>query len=79
MEQLLLAQKINDRIPKYLPTGVKVAHKTGEIDYVRHDAGIVFGSKDYIFVFLTDTQHPGEAPEQIALLAKKVYDELESQ
>lgn len=80
MEQLLLAQQINDRIPKYLPKDVKVAHKTGELDYIRHDAGIVFGKKeDYIFVFLTDTQHPGEAPEQIALLAKKIYDELESQ
>lgn len=78
MEQLLLAQKINDRIPKYLPQDIKVAHKTGELDYVRHDAGIVYGKKaPYIFVFLTDTPHPGETPEEIALLSKKIYDNLE--
>ncbi|OGD87025.1 hypothetical protein A2870_01795 [Candidatus Curtissbacteria bacterium RIFCSPHIGHO2_01_FULL_41_11] len=78
MENLLLSQQINDRIPKYLPKNVKVAHKTGELDFVRHDAGIVYGKKaDYIFVFLTDTQHPGNTPEEIAQFSKKIYDELE--
>ncbi len=30
-----------DRIPRYLPTGTKVAHKTGSVARVRTDAGII--------------------------------------
>lgn len=39
---LLSQSRLNDRIPVYLPKDVKVAHKTGELSRVRHDAGIVF-------------------------------------
>lgn len=80
MQELLFAQKINDRIPKYLPKSTKVGHKTGEIDNFRHDAGIVFGQKShYIFVFLTETSNPAEATENIAKLSRKIYDALENQ
>ncbi|OGD88330.1 hypothetical protein A2W45_00025 [Candidatus Curtissbacteria bacterium RIFCSPHIGHO2_12_41_11] len=78
MKNLLFAQEINDRIPKYLPKDIKVAHKTGELGSIRHDAGIVLGkNSDYIFVFLSDTPEPEEATETIALLSRKIYDELE--
>lgn len=79
MLELLLAQQLNDRIPAYLPVGTKVAHKTGELDNLRHDAGIVFGKKsDYIFVFLTQTPIPEDAYANIAELSKKLYTALES-
>ncbi len=42
---LLGQQKINDRIPKKLPKGTFVVHKTGLEKYVCHDAGIVFTDK----------------------------------
>lgn len=78
MKTLLANQKINDRIPKYLPSTVKVGHKTGELGNVRHDAGIVLGQKShYIFVFLTETPNPTQASETIALLSKKIFDALE--
>lgn len=78
MKKLLLDQKINDRIPKYLPEDIKVGHKTGELDNLRHDAGIVLGQKsDYIFVFLTDTTLPVDAAEHIAQLSKKFFEALE--
>ena len=78
MRDLLVAQTVNNRIPKYLPTDVKVAHKTGELGNLRHDAGIVYGKNShYIFVFLSETDQPEEASETIALLSKKIYDELE--
>ena len=39
----------NGRIPKYLPKGTPVAHKTGTMDRVANDAGIVYTPKgDYI-------------------------------
>lgn len=78
MKTLLFAQQINDRIPALLPNNVKVAHKTGEIDNLRHDAGIVLGKKShYIFVFLTDTPVPQNATETIAQLSKQLYGALE--
>lgn len=78
MLDLLLNQKINDRIPKYLPDGVRVAHKTGELETIRHDVGIIYGKKsNYIFVFLTDSIDTKSTSENIALLSKKFYDALE--
>jgi len=40
--RLLGEQKINDRIPKKLPTGTFVMHKTGLEKYICHDIGIVY-------------------------------------
>jgi beta-lactamase class A len=37
-----LAQELDDGIPAGLPAGVPVAHKTGEITGVAHDAAIVY-------------------------------------
>src|SRR3990167_8557390 len=49
MIELLKRQELNDRIPKYLPQETKIAHKTGELGGVKHDAGIIFAdSGDYI-------------------------------
>lgn len=79
MKDLLLAQQINDRIPKYLPQDVKIAHKTGELDNIRNDAGIVYGKNStYIFVFLSETPVPEDATKNIAMLSKKMYDVLEN-
>jgi beta-lactamase class A len=67
-------QKINDRIPRYLPKDIKVAHKTGELVYDKHDAGIVFGKKgDYIIVILTESTNPVEAADQIAKISREVF------
>jgi beta-lactamase class A len=35
-------QQINDRLPAQLPPGVVIAHKTGNLTAVTHDAGIIF-------------------------------------
>lgn len=79
MQNLLFAQKINDRIPKYLPETIRIGHKTGELGAVRHDAGIVLGQRGhYIFVFLTETSDPNEASENIAKLSKKIYEAMEA-
>ncbi|MBI4079526.1 MAG: serine hydrolase [Candidatus Levybacteria bacterium] len=74
MLDLLKKQQINDRIPKYLPKDVQVAHKTGEIGWFKHDAGIVFKPKgDYIFVVLSESDSPPGAAERIAKLSQAVY------
>lgn len=76
MINLLSRQQRNDAIPKYLPPGVMVAHKTGEIDYFKHDAGIISSPEtgDYIFVVLSKSDSPYGAEERIALLSKAVYE-----
>jgi beta-lactamase class A len=55
MLDVLLAQQLNDLIPAGVPASVPVAHKTGTLPGLRHDAGIVYGpSGPYIFVALLD-------------------------
>lgn len=68
-------QKLNGGIPKYLPDKSKVANKTGDIGWFKHDGGIVFTDKgDYIIVILSESNAPSETQERIALISKAVYD-----
>lgn len=74
MIDLLVRQQLNDRIPKYLPEETRIAHKTGELGSIKHDAGIIFTEKgDYIVVVLTETQNAKKASEHIAKLSEKIY------
>ena len=74
MLTLLKQQRLNDKIPKYLPDGVTVAHKTGELDDYSHDAGIVYGpNSDYIIVILTRSDDTQAAEERIANVSQAVY------
>ncbi len=53
MVDVLAAQKFNDGIPKGLPAGTRVAHKTGTITRIHHDAAIVYGARPCVLVVLT--------------------------
>lgn len=53
MVEVLAAQKFNDGIPRGLPGGVKVAHKTGTITRIHHDAAIIYGDHPAVLVILT--------------------------
>ena len=76
MLDVLFRQRLNDRLPKYLPLGTHVAHKTGELDTFKHDAGIVQyqGNDDYLIVVMTDTPDPENAAEITAQISKDVFD-----
>lgn len=52
MTEILERQKFNEGIPGGLPSGTRVAHKTGEITRIHHDAGIVFAPKPFVLVIL---------------------------
>lgn len=73
--------RINDRIPKYLPSELTIAHKTGLEKTVCHDAGIVFTKKgDFIVVVLTKHENPDSklSAELIAKVALYAYNYLDS-
>jgi beta-lactamase class A len=52
MLAILKRQKFHDAIPAGLPDGTVVAHKTGNITKIHHDAAIVYGPKPYVLVVL---------------------------
>jgi beta-lactamase class A len=52
MLEILSRQHFNDGIPAGLPPGMKVAHKTGEITRIHHDAAIVYAPKPFVLVIL---------------------------
>lgn len=53
MVDVLAAQRFNDGIPRGLPAGTRVAHKTGTITRIHHDAAIVYGARPCVLVVLT--------------------------
>src|SRR5436190_12553840 len=52
MIAVLERQRFNDRIPAGVPPGTPVAHKTGEITRIQHDAAIVYAKRPYVLVVL---------------------------
>lgn len=75
MLDLLKRQTLNNKLPKYLPAEVAMAHKTGEIEVFTHDAGIVYTNNgDYIIVVLSESDSPPDAEERIAGVSKAVYE-----
>ena len=78
MRAILLGQQFNDEIPAGLPPGTPVAHKTGSITAVRHDAAIVYppDRAPYVLVILTrGIPDPGTASALMADISRLVWGE----
>ena len=76
MVRILLEQKFNDGIPAGLPKEVKVAHKTGSITKINHDAAIVYppDRKPYVLVVLTrGIEDEKRANKLIADISRTLY------
>lgn len=81
MMEILHAQEFNNGIPARLPKGTRVAHKTGEISTVAHDAGVVYlpDRKPYVIVILTEWSADASGRSQaIAAISRAVYELLAS-
>jgi beta-lactamase class A len=79
MIAILQQQYFNEGIPAQLPAGVRVAHKTGWIDKVYHDAAIVYPPQHtpYVVVILTSgLSEKDEAPALVAALSAAIYHKL---
>lgn len=79
MMDILHGQEFNQGIPARLPKGARVAHKTGEISTVAHDAGVVYlpKRKPYVLVILTewDPEATGRS-RTIAAISHTIYEFL---
>src|SRR3989338_1214293 len=80
--RILKLSRMNDRIPKYLPADVTIAHKTRLERGFCHDAGIVFASKgNFLIVALTKHANSSSSSSKefiarIALLVYRYFEQL---
>lgn len=73
---ILCRQRSHESLRRYLVDDVKIAHKTGGLDTVDHDCGIVFHNNGpyFIGVFLTEVTDNEQAKRWIGQISKCVYD-----
>jgi beta-lactamase class A len=78
MLKIMLDQQYRSGIPAGLPKAARVAHKTGNISTVHHDAGIVFldGRKPYVLVILTQFAAETGRGTAVAEVSRDIYNTL---
>ena len=78
MLEIMLEQQYRSGIPAGLPKAARVAHKTGNISTVHHDAGIVFleDRKPYVLVILTQFGADKGRGTAVADVSRDIYNTL---
>ena len=78
MLKILLDQQYRSGIPAGLPKAARVAHKTGNISTVHHDAGIVYleGRKPYVLVILTQFSAEQGRGTAVANVSRDIFNTL---
>ena len=80
MLDILLRQQQGERLQRYLPSDIKIAHKSGDLDNLENDGGIIWvGNKAYILVVLTSGMPNLQCKQTIGKISKFVYDKMEEQ
>jgi beta-lactamase class A len=77
MVNILKQQYYNDLIPALLPKDVQVAHKTGWITGVHHDAGIIYlpDGRQYVLVLLSKKcKNEAAAVQLLAMISSNIYN-----
>jgi len=55
----------NSTLPHLLPSGVAIAHKTGTLEYVRGDAGILYGNEPIVLTVMVENFQSLSVAEKI--------------
>src|SRR6516225_1495823 len=78
MTNILARQHFSDAIPAGLPPGTPVAHKTGNITGIHHDAAIVGGPHPYVLVVLVrGINEEKTSAALIAAVSREVWNEIQ--
>ncbi len=74
--QILNQQAVSDRIPQLLPSETKTVHKTGNLDQVVHDAGIIYTPRGPVILAALVQADPDDAQATVVIqqLARMVFD-----
>lgn len=78
--KMLKNQQVNNRIPQALPSGTKIAHKTGDLEGYSHDTGIIYTKFGDFSIVILSGQWPNgysDAPPAIVDVTKQIYDWLD--
>jgi beta-lactamase class A len=71
---MLLGQRIVDRLPALLPSDVPIAHKTADLDGFTHDAGMVYlPGRPYAIALLAQGESPLEGKAVVAEVSRLVF------
>lgn len=78
MLNIMLDQQYRSGIPAGLPKAARIAHKTGNISTVHHDAGIVYldGRKPYVLVVLTQFRAETGRGTAVAEVSRDIFTTL---
>ena len=75
---ILLRQQQGERLQRYLPSDIKIAHKCGDLDNLENDGGIIWlGDRAYILVVLTNGMPNLQCKQTIGKISKFIYDKME--
>jgi beta-lactamase class A len=74
MVAILERQRFNEAIPAGLPPGTRVAHKTGELTKIHHDAAIVYAKRPFVLVILVrGVAEEKDSSALMAAIARELY------
>jgi beta-lactamase class A len=74
MVDILARQKFNEAIPAGVPPGTRVAHKTGELTKVHHDAAIVYAPRPFVLVILVrGLSESKDSATLMAEITRRIY------
>ena len=75
MREILFGQTDTECFPQALPN-VKIAHKTGELDHLYSDGGIIYGAagEDMVLVVLSDGyENRAKTIEMMRKIARRAF------
>ena len=76
--EILYNQHIQNQIVKYINPNVKYAHKTGTLDYLNHDVGVMDINDKFFYIGISvyNSESKDGNKELVANLGKVIYDNL---
>lgn len=76
--EILLNQRCQDQIMRYIYQPVKYAHKTGSLDYLNHDVGVfnIDGKFFYVGVSIYNTKDKNGNKKLVGKIGKIIYEYL---